>query len=97
MPEIKGKKYSAETVPKKIKGEQECLEILGLTEEYFDRFEEENEPPAKDISELSEFTVSAFYSLISDPDFDRDIYAGYVESILPFIEPESRKYYRAFQ
>ena len=34
---------------------------------------------------------------LADPDFDRDIYAGYVESILPYIEPEGRRFYRAFQ
>ena len=79
-----------------IKRISESFEILGLTEEDFDRFEKENEPPAKDLSELSEFTIGSFYSLISDPDFDREIYAGYVETILAYIEPEGRKYYRAF-
>ncbi len=80
-----------------VKDISESLEILGIKEDYFDGFEIEEEEPVKDISELNEYTVSSFYTLISNPDFDREIYAGYVETIMQFIKPEGRKYYRAFQ
>ena len=80
-----------------IKMIAESLRLLELTAEDFDRFEEEDEAPAGDRKELSEYTIGSFYSLISDPGFDREIYAGYVDAILPYVAPKSRKYYRAFQ
>ena len=75
----------------------ESLRLLELTAEDFDRFEEEDEAPAGDRKELSEYTIGSFYSLIADPGFDRETYAGYVDAILPYVAPKSRKYYRAFQ
>ena len=73
----------------------EALSALGLTQEDFDRYEVDD-TPAEDASGLDIHTADAFYELIKNPDFDRDIYVGYVKSILPYLEPEERKYYMPF-
>ncbi|MBR4514468.1 MAG: hypothetical protein IKO61_06235 [Lachnospiraceae bacterium] len=35
-------------------------------------------------------------TLRSAESFDREVYAGYVYTLMDFAEPEERKYYRAF-
>ena len=74
----------------------DALDILGMKEEDFAADDEADLKPAKEIGEFPEYTEEVFYSLLSNPNFDREVYAGYVYTLMDFAEPEERKYYRAF-
>ena len=77
-------------------GISDGLRLLGMKADDFKRSGDVDREPARDPDEMNEYTVESFYRLVSQPDFDRDIYAGYVYSILPFLEPRERMYYKAF-
>ena len=77
-------------------GLSDGLKLLGMKADDFKRSGDVDREPARDPDEMNEYTVDSFYHLVSQPDFDRDIYAGYVYSILPFLEPRERMYYKAF-
>ena len=80
----------------KVMNISDSLEALDMKDEDFETVAEGDKEPARDIRELNEHTRDAFYMIVSNPDVDLEVYGGYVYSIIPFLEPDARKYYRAF-